>query len=1588
MSTYTGARSKTYSKLSEYTAHSESETPLLQQSIVNTDHVVPLVTPATSQCKRPTRSTHIKATVSNSPSILAETIDWIRRSPTPSDYYDTETGAAAAPYHSDVKASSNMIVDSANSKHASPSSNDQTIRDQHGHRRTFSREHSPIGTAINASRANQDTICRDYTPSSSRITIQPTEATRKTLISTPRKGFYQMSSGTAHHLPVIDRNFTPPSSSDDISISVGDSDWTTGRNHTTSRTSVSDIGDDELYTDSSGEEIPAHFDIDVNINTPGPTSDCESNGGTTPGKKLPNDIHQHPANSANTISHTKNGINCTHHRPTASSSGTSASNQNKYQPVKTSQKMNINQQSHQSNNLPMGDLQDYQKGQRALTMLLQIPNFSAYPKSEHENSIDAVRLQILRQKFLQGLDPALRNKIRYKPFTTYETMVADTNKYALRMENEKEEIHKRNLLMQSMAIVDHRKFKNYRSRYKSKMKKYVPSPRKRPIILVLTFTLKTGSQEYYEQPPNSLFRHRQERQSYDRPFQKNDRAPTTATCHFCGIKSHLMKDCRKFQPNLPGQYQENASDPLCISIRNYLDNGELTAENQEKFAIWVKEIDFYQVLNGVLYRKKHPIKSNKRQDVNYQVVLPLDLRPTELKHLHDDPTAGHLAYQRTYLKVKNHYYWLSMRKDIKEYCRVCKTCLANTKTTYRTFLHPHELAKTPFDVVGMDFLGPFNPPSTRNKKYIMVMTDYVTKWPEVVALPDQTALTTADAFLNLIIERHGLPKAIVSDRGSNFPSSVFRHLCKSLTIDQRLTTAYNPVSNGHTERFNRTLTTMLRKELGDGCHDNWENILGEVCFAYRTSIPSSTLESPFLMLYGRDANLPISNFREAMTAPTASPSDYVGSLLERLQMSFQRAREENKKPRERQREQYYKVGDKVLLDIKVLPHGETKSSSPSPESNHPLEKKGEESYDIDGSHSGDCLNTCGGKDFVIFRREKSLKNSQNYPPRRLKTISTGNGTSSIHPKATQPRTNQNRRHQQMRRYPAEGTAEGTPGNPYVKEEYYRKHRSLSIRAFRKHKAEFEEHLERKKKKLSPQESPYPDSYPLPNFSTHEGINWTELTAQPATNDFIRIQILPLEMILYVTITLLLSSTSAFQTFVCNCKNPIKTEHLRRQDDYCPAILDPAQKNVEYTLWTNRRSGIKFQGTICGRWTKINHITTDFFGQKIIVPETIALDTSVEDCNIMGKIKKCEDRQMHFVDGKWTLNTEPPTSGKANVSHGSHSHNHLTLIWDKALASALDNTPKRIDNGEGHLIKTSTPETYRLEDETKQLGFHIKRINRCLTAFCQNKNDSFIVNRRLTISDAVTQSSILGPQETGPLSSDNRSNSPLDHILRSQNKLAAHVQFVRDKVIEQENSMIRTIRNTQSTYRECYWREKYVNFHGKHHVYRNGTWTKAEATLIQPERDWPTTFRYDDDNTYEYEPQANPAYDNWAGSHMNIVADIAAAMSEQNVNENSGSYPIKTLILTPKEKADISNYVTWWETIKIILALTGLLIILALTFQLLHWFGIFELCWTGCCKPTHRTLQNIHRPQRRRREVMDISEPVDLRQFLPPLQTDV
>ena len=232
------------------------------------------------------------------------------------------------------------------------------------------------------------------------------------------------------------------------------------------------------------------------------------------------------------------------------------------------------------------------------------------------------------------------------------------------------------------------------------------------------------------------------------------------------------------------------ADKLCKSIINYLQHGTRAVEDIQITPLWLKEIDFYNIENGILYRRAPNLKSKRRNEENRQLVLPLALRRRVVKELHDAATAGHLTFIRTYTKVSDNYYWPDMRKDIKKYCETCEVCIANSKLNIKSPLHPIEQATRPFQIIGIDFLGPIKPCSSSGNSHIMVMTDYFSKWAEAVALPNQTAAVTADCLYSTIIQRHGPPEVIITDQGRNFVSKLLMSFALNsiLSIAQRLPT--------------------------------------------------------------------------------------------------------------------------------------------------------------------------------------------------------------------------------------------------------------------------------------------------------------------------------------------------------------------------------------------------------------------------------------------------------------------------------------------------------------------------------------------------------------------------------------------------------------------------------------------------------------------------------------------------------------------------------------------------------------------------------------------------------------------------------
>jgi transposase InsO family protein len=375
-------------------------------------------------------------------------------------------------------------------------------------------------------------------------------------------------------------------------------------------------------------------------------------------------------------------------------------------------------------------------------------------------------------------------------------------------------------------------------------------------------------------------------------------------------------------------------DKFCRELFDYLDKKILPTEGSELCKLNIEE--FFIDEDGLLKRECPPSKKRRRYLKTIQLVVPQELKLTIMKALHNDLTAGHLAFQRTYDRVTEKFFWLNMRNEIKDYCAACHECaLGKTSPHFKKApLKPLPVPSEPFERVSMDIVGPLK--STRNGNlYILVLIDNLTKWPEAFAIPNQTAETVAKIFVEQIICRHGMPKTLLTDRGTNFLSRLFQEICKLLRIDRLLTTSYKPSTNGLCEHENKSLKDMLLHFVNNR-HDDWDDYLPFVLFAYRTSVHSSTHETPFYLMHGRDATLPLEMLLKLNRKSDCEPNDYRTKITVKLRDAFQLAFSNMHAAQEAQKYQYdkrsnlqkFNVGDKVYMTTVVVQPQQSRKFTP------------------------------------------------------------------------------------------------------------------------------------------------------------------------------------------------------------------------------------------------------------------------------------------------------------------------------------------------------------------------------------------------------------------------------------------------------------------------------------------------------------------------------------------------------------------------------------------------------------------------------------------------------------------------------------
>jgi hypothetical protein len=156
----------------------------------------------------------------------------------------------------------------------------------------------------------------------------------------------------------------------------------------------------------------------------------------------------------------------------------------------------------------------------------------------------------------------------------------------------------------------------------------------------------------------------------------------------------------------------------------------------------------------------------------------------------------------------------------------------------------------------MDFITGL--PMTKNHKdMIWVIVDRLTKSAHFLAVNQKdNCEKLAEIYVNEIVSKHGVPKIIVSDQGSAFTSTFWKHLQSSLGSKLDVSTAYHPQTRGQTERINQILEDMLRTCVLD-FGGAWNEHLPLAELLYNNSYQSSIKMAPFEALYGRKCRSPI-----------------------------------------------------------------------------------------------------------------------------------------------------------------------------------------------------------------------------------------------------------------------------------------------------------------------------------------------------------------------------------------------------------------------------------------------------------------------------------------------------------------------------------------------------------------------------------------------------------------------------------------------------------------------------------------------------------------------------------------------------------
>lgn len=367
---------------------------------------------------------------------------------------------------------------------------------------------------------------------------------------------------------------------------------------------------------------------------------------------------------------------------------------------------------------------------------------------------------------------------------------------------------------------------------------------------------------------------------------------------FCQTAAVVTDQLPKFSPSelLAAQKNDPCMREVLFAVQQRRTADSIQLDHPD-LRLFKREWDKLSVEQELLYRTLKLSDGRIRK----QLVLPKQFHSFVLNSLHDQ--TGHLGCDKTYALVRDRFFWPRMKVDVESHCKTCERCIKRKTLPQKAAPLSHMHSSGPLDLVCIDFLS--IEPDSRNVCNVLVVTDHFTRYAQAFPTRDQKAITVAKTLWERYFIHYGLPARIHSDQGRDFESQLVKEMLTMLGVKKSRTSPYHPQGDPQPERFNRTLLDMLGT-LDPSQKQKWSQHVAHLVHSYNCTPNEATGFSPYFLMFGREARLPVDVCFGVSSdgTSTASHTKYVSKMKKELHAAYQLAQSNADKMNQGNKDRY------------------------------------------------------------------------------------------------------------------------------------------------------------------------------------------------------------------------------------------------------------------------------------------------------------------------------------------------------------------------------------------------------------------------------------------------------------------------------------------------------------------------------------------------------------------------------------------------------------------------------------------------------------------------------------------------------------